>query len=614
MATPPPPQAEQPPPFQSELRQPIILAERLLAAADESDSFKTECAAVAKHADYIVDKLRLLVRFISTPSQPVYERPVRRISVEAGRNLDRALTLVRKCRRRSVFSRVVTIISAADFRKSLTLLEASAGDVTWLWSMLESNGNAMALPPIASNDPIVAWVWASITSIYMAPLPEKIDAANQLASLAKDNDRNKQIIVEEGGIPPFLKLIKEHHSSEAQIAGASSLFYLCNDRDRVRAVTEDSSGIQTIVKALSDSPMKVQIWVAKLVAVMAENDAVSQDYFAREHVIRPLVTLLSFETFADDQISVQSGKQSIHSLVQLNKNKDQNRDRESMHYRPFVSSFSSFHSESGLNRGGTRNERENESPVIKLKLKASCAEALWMLSKGSISNSKRITETKGLLCLAKLVEISDGELQYNSLMTIKEITSAAESNPDLRRGAFKTNSPAAKAVVEQLLNLIKGSNSPKLLISAIQSIGSLARTFPARETFVISPLVSQLNHRSQEVAAEAAIALSKFSSSENFLCEAHSKTIIEFHAVPALMKLLRGSEKVQIRALVLLCHLAVNAGNHAALEPARVLTALEGVDKVLLGQYELKELVAKAVYHINLYHRGPHSQRLTFAI
>ncbi|CAN0929444.1 hypothetical protein LINGRAHAP2_LOCUS37077 [Linum grandiflorum] len=618
---PPPPQAEQPPPFQDELRLPIILAERLLAASDEADSFKTECAAVARHADYIVDKLRLLVRFISTPTQPVYERPVRRISSETGRNLDRALTLVRKCRRRSVFSRVVTIISAADFRKVLTLLEASAGDVTWLWSMMESNGNAMALPPIASNDPILAWVWVGIASIYMAPLPEKIDAANQLASLAKDNDRNKQMIVEEGGVPPFLKLIKENHSMDAQIAGASALFYLCNDRDRVRAIAEETSGIQTIVKALADSPMKVQTWVAKLVAVMAENDDVSQDYFAREHVIRPLVTLLSFETFADDQVSVQSGKQSIHSLVQLNKNKekDRDRDKDSVHYKPFVSSFSSFHSDSGVMNshrgGGTRKERENEDPVIKLKLKANCAEALWMLSKGSVSNSKRITETKGLLCLAKLVEIGDGELQYNCLMTIKEITFAAESNADLRRGAFKTNSPAAKAVVEQLLKTIKGSNSPKLLIAALQSIGSLARTFPARETRVIGPLVSQLNHRSQEVAAEAAIALAKFAWSENFLCEAHSKTIIEFHAVPALMKLLRGSEKVQIRALVLMCHLAVNAGNHGELEPARVLTALEGVDKMVLAQYsELRDLVAKAVYHINLYHRGPHSQRLSFVI
>ncbi|CAI0390406.1 unnamed protein product [Linum tenue] len=594
-----------PPPFQDELRHPIILAERVLAAADEADSFKSECAAVAKQADYIADKLRSVVRFATTPGQAVYERPVRRISAEAARNLDRALALVRRCRRRNIFRRVVAMISVADFRKALVHLEASAGDVSWLWSMLESNGNAMALPPIASNDPIVAWVWVGITSIYMAPMAEKIEAANQLASLAKDNDRNKQIIVEEGGVPPFLKLIKEKDSPEAQIAAAAALLYLCNEGDRVRAISEESAaGVQTIVKVLADSPMRVQIWVARLVAVMAENDPGAQDNFARENAIRPLVTLLSFETFSDDQFGGQIGKQSIHSLVQMNKEMEK-------------SSFSSFHSDAGggSKGGGTRKERENENREVKQKLKTSCAEALWMLAKGSVSNSKRITETKGLLCLARLVEIGEPELQFNCLMTIKEITFAAESNADLRRGAFKTNSPAAKSVVDQLLRVIKGSSSPKLLVAALQSIGSLARTFPARETRVIGPLVNHLNNRSQEVAAEAAIALAKFTCEENFLCEAHSKTMIEFNAIPALMKLLRGSERAQLRALILLCHLAVNAGNHEALEPARVLTALEGVDRMVLAQYpELREMVAKAVYHINLYHRGPHSQRLTFVI
>ncbi|CAI0390403.1 unnamed protein product [Linum tenue] len=382
-------------------------------------------------------------------------------------------------------------------------------------------------------------------------MAEKIEAANQLASLAKDNDRNKQIIVEEGGVPPFLKLIKEKDSPEAQIAAAAALLYLCNEGDRVRAISEESAaGVQTIVKVLADSPMRVQIWVARLVAVMAENDPGAQDNFARENAIRPLVTLLSFETFSDDQFGGQIGKQSIHSLVQMNKEME----------KPFVmSSFSSFHSDAGggSKGGGTRKERENENREVKQKLKTSCAEALWMLAKGSVSNSKRITE-------------------FNCLMTIKEITFAAESNADLRRGAFKTNSPAAKSVVDQLLRVIKGSSSPKLLVAALQSIGSLARTFPARETRVIGPLVNHLNNRSQEVAAEAAIALAKFTCEENFLCEAHSKTMIEFNAV---------------------------------------LTALEGVDRMVLAQYpELREMVAKAVYHINLYHRGPHSQRLTFVI
>lgn len=604
-----------------ELTYPILLAERVRSAVEEADSFKIECSSIGNYADMLAEKLRLLVRFTCS-AQSLYERPVRRIVAEVFKNLDRTLTLVRKCKRRSVLRRVVTIISATDFRKVQNLLEASVGDMKWLESILgfgngaagEDVGIDLTLPPIASNDPILAWVWSSIASIHVRPLPEKIEAANQLAQLAQDNDRNKQIIVEEAGVPPLLKLLKETGSPEAQSASATALLYLANDQERVTAIVNEQ-GVPIVVKVLADSPMRVQTLTASLVAKMAEHDSVAQDDFARENAIRPLVTLLSFETFSDDQ-TVQMGKQSIHSIVQINKEIDKismNGSKNNHHYRPYMTSFSSFHSE-GSSRGGNRKDRENERPEIKLKLKISCAEALWMLARGSVSNSKRITETKGLLCLAKLVEKEEGELQYNCLMTIKEITAAAESNADLRRAAFKTNSPAAKAVIDQLLRVIKEFDSPRLQIPAIRSIGSLARTFPARETRVIGPLVAQLgNTRSQEVATEAAIALGKFTCPDNFLHDAHSKAIVEFNGVPPLMRLLRGSERAQFHGLILLCYLVLHSGNNEALEQARVLTALEGADRTVVAQHpELRELVSKAIYHINLYHTSAHSQRFSY--
>ncbi|KAJ0491075.1 putative armadillo-like helical protein [Helianthus annuus] len=160
-----------------------------------------------------------------------------------------------------------------------------------------------------------------------------------------------------------------------------------------------------------------------------------------------------------------------------------------------------------------------------------------MLSIGNLANSKLLTETKGLLVLAKLIETETGELQTKCLMNVMEIAAAAESNPKLRRAAFRTNSPAAKAVVDQLLRLIQESEIP-----AIKSIGSLARTFPARETRVIGPLVKQLSNQNPEVVTEAAIALGKLTSPDNFLCTEHSKTIIEFDGVIPLMRLLRGKE------------------------------------------------------------------------
>ncbi|KAJ0864565.1 putative armadillo-like helical protein [Helianthus annuus] len=111
-------------------------------------------------------------------------------------------------------------------------------------------------------------------------------------------------------------------------------------------------------------------------------------------------------------------------------------------------------------------------------------------------------------------------------MNVMEIAAAAESNPELRRAAFMSNSPAAKAVVDQLLRLIQESEIP-----AIKSIGSLARTFPARETRVIGPLVKQLSHQNPDVVTEAAIALGKFASPDNFLVRSIRRRLLNSMAL-----------------------------------------------------------------------------------
>ena len=608
--------------IEEELGYPIRLSEQVRAAVDEANWFKLECSEVGKQVDRVSQMLRTMTRFAST-AQFLYDRPIRRVTAEVSKNLERALTLVRKCKRRSVLRRVVSIVSAADFRKVQSFLESSVGDMRWLLSIFDTeNGGGGGIPPIASNDPIVSWVWSFVATLQMSQLPEKIEAANELASFARDNDRNKKIIVEEGGVPPLLKLLKDGASLEAQIAAATAIYNLANDQERVRAIVNEL-GVQIIVQVLSDSPMVVQTQAARLVARMAEYDPIAQEDFAREHVIRPLVTLLSFETFVDDH-NDQLSKQSFHSIVQINKQMEKKTlTRPSS--RPYSNSNSSsnsnyyhyyYHNNEGSSRAGQhRRERENEKPEVKLSLKISCAGALWMLAKGSVMNSKRITETKGLLCLAKLVEKEEGELQYNCLMTIMEITDAAEFNADLRRSSFRINSPAAKAVVEQLLRVIRELDNPILQVPAIKSIGSLARTFPARETWVINPLVTQLSHRNPDVAAEAAISLGKFACPDNFLCVEHSKTIIEYNGVPQLMRMLRANERTQLHGLILLCYLAIHAGNSEALEQARVLTALEGADRTVVAQHpELRELVSKAIDHLNLYQVGVQSQMHSFVL
>jgi len=600
--------------LQDELSLPILFAERVIKLAQEAESSKQDCAELVKQVDRLAQMLRSTVRHASA-TQTLYERPVRRIVADVAKNLDRAITLVRKCKHSGVLRQVFSITTTADFRKVSSLLESSIGDMKWLLSIFDSDGTGLSLPPIASNDPILAWVWSHTATIQMGQPKDRAEAANSLASLAHDNDRNKKMIVEEGGIGPLLKLLKEGSSAEAQIAAATALRNIATDRERVRFVGE-SHGVPVIVQVLGDSPARVQTSVAKLVALMAEMDPEAKEEFARENATRPLVSTLAMDTVMDDP-KPQSGKTSIHSLVQINKELAKS-DSVARNYHNISGSLGHSHSD-GSSRGGghyNRKEREweSETPEVKLEVKVSCAEALWKLSKESLGNSRKIAETKGLLCLAKIVEVEREELQLNCLMTVMEIAAVAESNPDLRRAAFKPSSPPAKAVLDQLLRVIQEGSSPTLQIPAIKAIGCLARTFPARESRIIGPLVVQLGGKNVEVAMETAVALGKFVCPENFNCLEHSKAILEFDGVSPLMKLLRNNDRAQMPGLVLLCYLALNVGNSKALEQARALYVLEGAARSVVAQYPgLRELFAKAIHHLTLYQAGAHPHRQPYA-
>ncbi|XP_052301782.1 uncharacterized protein LOC127904071 [Populus trichocarpa] len=369
----------------------------------------------------------------------------------------------------------------------------------------------------------------------MGQVKDRVDAANQLASLVRDNDRNKKMIVEEGEIFPLLKLLKEGASVEARIAAAIALFNIANDKHRVRLII-DALRTSMIVGVLEDSPMKVQISVANFVARMADLDDNGQEEFMRLNVTRPLMSLLSnhldLEVVNDNPV-----KTSIPSLVEMNKQ---------LAYKNIKANYNSDSS----SHGGSHNkkEREMETPEVqlkvKVKVKVSCAEALWKLSKG-------------------------------------KITAVAESNADIRHAAFKPNLPGAKVVLDKLLRVIQEESDPKLQIPAIRSIGCLARTFPTRETRIMRPLVSHLGNRNADIATEAAMALGK---------------------------------SAQLQGLVLLCYLALNAGNNKALEQARALNALEGTARSVLAQHpDLKDLIAKAIHLLILYHAGATLNRQSLA-
>lgn len=471
--------------LQDELSLPILLADRIIKSAQEAESFKQECAELRKQVDRLSQMLRSCVR-LATSSQTLYERPIRLVAADVTKNLDRALTLVRKCKHTGFLRHVFSITTNADFKKVFNLLESSIGDMRWLLTVFDSDETSISLPPIASNDPILAWVWSFISTVQMGQLKARVDSANELASLARDNNRNRKIIVEEGGIMPLLKLLKEGASPDAQIAAANALFNIGTDQETVRLIV-DVLGVPIIISVLGESSMTVQIAVANLVARMAELDSIAQEEFVRENVTRSLISILCMDIVLD-MPKPQPAKTSIHSIIQLKKQ---------MTEKPTI-----VNSSDGSSRGGSgqyKKEREVESPEVKARVQIACAEALWKLSKGCLLCCKKITETKGLLCLPKIIEIERGELLYNCLMTIMEITVVAESNAELRRSAFKINSPAAKAILDQLLRLIQEA-SPMLQIPAVRSIGCLARTFPAKEKRMIGPLVALLSNRNVDVA------------------------------------------------------------------------------------------------------------------
>ncbi|KAK1438188.1 hypothetical protein QVD17_03993 [Tagetes erecta] len=530
---------QQSPPIELILSIPIILIDQIHHAVHHSKSYKLECNQLAKQLHHLS---HIISRF--NDSTPLYEPPVRRIFINIIENLNRALTLIRKCHHRGIILYLFSIVNALDFRKLFELLDVSIHDVKWLIRIFDAanGGIVFSLPAIVRNDMCLAWIWSCIALLHTRKLSLKIDAAKVLSTLACDTDRNKIVIVEEGGISPLLKLLKDELSPETQIAGAVALFNIVNDQTRARSVLNEH-GVPILAQALRNSYPSVQIEVANLIARVTEHDCVFQEGFGRKNVIETIVMILSMKVLND------------------------------------------------------------ECDKIKNKvLGAKCCGALWMLARGNVANCRRITETKGLRCLAKIIEKEKGEMQMNCLMTVVEITTVAEYNADIRRSAFKSNSPAAKAIVNQLLGLINESDNLLMKIEAIRAIGRLARSFTLKQTHVIILLVEQLCHMNRDVATESVIALGKFTCSENYLSAEHSKTIVEFKGVEQVMKMLTWNERTQYHALILLCYLAMHVKDDDQFEQEKVLRSLEGANRCFVNKYsKLRDLVAKAISHLNMF-------------
>ncbi|CAJ2646427.1 vacuolar protein 8-like [Trifolium pratense] len=247
--------------------------------------------------------------------------------------------------------------------------------------------------------------------------------------------------------------------------------------------------------------------------------------------------------------------------------------------------------------------RESEDPETKASMKEMAARALWHLAKGNVAICRSITESRALLCFAVLLEKGPEAVQYNSAMALMEITAVAEKDAELRKSAFKPNSLACKAVVDQVLKIIEKADSD-LLIPCVRVIGNLARTFKATETRMIGPLVKLLDEREAEVSREASIALKKFAGSENYLHVDHSKAIINAGGAKHLIQLVYfGEQMVQIPALVLLSYIALHVPDSEELALAEVLGVLEWASKQSFMQHDetLETLLQEAKSRLELY-------------
>ncbi|KAI3933618.1 hypothetical protein MKW92_014543 [Papaver armeniacum] len=573
------------------LAKPIQLADQVSKLAEDPHSFKQECSELKSKTE----KLAALLRQAARASSDLYERPTRRIIDDTEQVLDKALAVVTKCcASKNLMKRVFTIIPATQFKKMSGNLENSIGDVSWLLRVSAASADGreyLGLPPIAANEPILCLIWEQIATLVNGSIDDRSDAAASLVSLACDNDRYGKLIIEEGGVGPLLKLVKEGRI-EGQENAARAIGLLGRDPESVEHMIH--AGVCTVfAKILKDGPMKVQSMVAWAVSELTNNHPKCQDHFAQNNIIRLLVGHLAFETIQEhSKYAITSNKaaMSIHSVVVASSH-DKQITGSAITNTPIATPNNNVKGANGEEKqilgqiphpmGKTTSITQKQSSfVISCKREGigrpsyqDCNEsygqkALWHLAKGNSSICKSITESRALLCFAVLLEKGSDDVQKNSAMALMEIASVAEEDPDLRRSAFKPNSPAAKAVVDQVLKVIENGDTD-LLIPCIKAMGHLARTFKANR-----------DKDYCEITREAAIALTKFACSGNYLHLDHAKAIITAGGVKHLIQLVYFSEqKVQISSLVLLCYVAYHVPDSEELAQAEVLTVLEWASK-----------------------------------
>ncbi|OIW11048.1 hypothetical protein TanjilG_22855 [Lupinus angustifolius] len=576
----------------------IHLADQVCKAADEATFFKQNCLQLKSNTD----KLASLLHTAARATSDLYERPI----LDTHKVLDKALSLVLKSRTNGLFKRVFNIISTNAFRKTSSLFENSTGDVSWLLRVSNPAGDRadadthLGLPPIAANVPM----------LYSALARRRIGPARRRYWCP---------------LSAAMKMVQ-------------GLFVYWDVIMRVWNILLTLVCVLCLLKFSK----KVQCVVAWAISELAANNPNCQHKLAQHNIISFLVSHLAFETVQEhsNYAIVSNRPTSVHALVMAHSNdnsdnvkKGNYEDEEKLILNrmpnPFdnnakainqlhwvITSTIAVHkaatklqdnnkanevnknhqsSDSTKNNGNSKQGRhhlhsyspsgfnmkgrEVEDPETEASMKEMAARALWQLAKGNSQIFRSITESRALLCFTVLLERGPKAVQYNSAMALMEITAVAEKDADLRRFAFKPNSPACIAVVDQMVKIVEREDSD-LLIPCMKAIGNLAKTFKATENRMIGPLVELLDAREAEVMKEAIIALTKFACTENYLHIDHAEAIISAGGAKHLIHLVYfGEQMVQKPALVLLSYIALHVPDSKELAQDRVVGVLEWASK-----------------------------------
>ncbi|XP_055961554.1 uncharacterized protein LOC126678148 [Mercurialis annua] len=546
------------------LSKPIRTADQVIRSAYAATSYKHECCKIMFKTRKLTAMFqKMLIMTLADPK--FYDRPIYRVIESTHEILEDTLSLVLRCSAKGLKKYLydLSILPATDFGKSLIQLEKSIRDVHWLLEVCFSSnhgiGKCTYWPPFANNETYRYFVWKQIAILYTGPLDDKSDAAAVLLSIARDSDYCWKLIIEEGGVEPLLKLLKEGEMKCLESA-AKAIGYLGRDPESVEYLIR--IGVCNVFAViLKEGPMKVQSAVAWAVSQLVANYPKCQDKFFEHNIVGSLIKHLSFE-IVQERIQnefVVNKATSVLAIVMARNRLNASKAMEEL--------------EDNQPRNVTLSPVDTET---KNCMKAMAAKALCVLVRGNIKICRHITESRALACFVFLLDKGAKDVPYFSAMALMEITALAEQDSDLRRSTFRSSSPARKIVVDQLVRTIEAGEDSVISILCIKAIGNLAWTFRVGETRIIALLVRLLDKSVSVISREAAVALSKFSCTENYLHLDHSKAIIEAGGAEILVRLVnRGERVVQSQALLLLCYIALHVPTSEKLARTKVSSVLE---------------------------------------